>query len=121
MSGGGGEGGEVPTAAAVVAPEPRAWPAASGRPRRPPQLFPGADRVAVIVFKESERTGEPVSMGLVKRVVNDLLTHPEECHCGDCQAAVMAIWWAMLTAASAGLSEHAATSMAMLLLTVNAR
>ncbi len=40
---------------------------------------------------------------------------------GVCQAAAMAIWWAMLTAASAGLSEHAATSMAMLLLTVNAR
>jgi len=57
---------------------------------------------------------EPVSMGLVKRVVNDLLTHPEQCQFGACQAVAMAIWWAMLTAAWAGLSEHAATSMAML-------
>lgn len=70
--------------------------------------------MAAIVFKESERTGEPVSMGLVKRVVNDLLTHPEQCQFGACQPAAMAIWWAMSTAAWAGLSEHAATSMAML-------
>ncbi len=70
--------------------------------------------MAAIVFKESEHTGEPVSMGLVKRVVNDLLTHPEQCQFGACQAVAMAIWWAMLTAAWAGLSEHAATSMAML-------
>ena len=55
------------------------------------------------------------------RVIDHLLTHPEQFHCGACQAAAMAIWWAMLTAASPGLSEHAATSMAMLLLTVNAR
>lgn len=36
-------------------------------------------------------------------------------------ATFAAIWWAMLTAASTGLPEHAATSMATLLLTVNAR
>ena len=61
-------------------------------------------------------------MGLVKRVVNDLLTHPEQCQFGACQPAAMANWSTMLnTAAWAGLSANTVTSMATLLRTANAR
>jgi hypothetical protein len=45
---------------------------------------------------------------------------PERC-ASYSLATLAAIWWAMLTAVFPGLLGHAATSMAMLLLTVNAR
>ena len=48
------------------------------------------DLVAVDVFNAAQVTGEPVSMTLVRRVVDDLLTHPPECGCGYCEAAAIA-------------------------------
>jgi hypothetical protein len=48
------------------------------------------DLVAVDVFNAAQVTGEPVSMTLVRRVVDDLLTHPSECDCGHCEAAAVA-------------------------------
>jgi hypothetical protein len=48
------------------------------------------DMVAVDVFNAAQVTGEPISMTLVKRVVDDLLTHPPECGCGHCEAAAVA-------------------------------
>lgn len=48
------------------------------------------DMVAVDVFNAAQVTGEPVSMTLVRRVVDDLLTHPSTCDCGHCEAAAVA-------------------------------
>ncbi len=48
---------------------------------------PSVDRLAVLVFEQSQRTGELVTMDLVNQVVNELLTHPLKCHCGACQMA----------------------------------
>jgi hypothetical protein len=48
------------------------------------------DLVAVDVFNAAQVTGEPVSMTLVRRVVDDLLTHAPECDCGHCEAAAVA-------------------------------
>src|ERR1700749_3439518 len=48
------------------------------------------DLVAVDVANAAQVTAEPVSMTLVRRVVDDLLTHPPECGCGHCEAAAIA-------------------------------
>jgi hypothetical protein len=48
------------------------------------------DMVAVDVFNAAQVTGEPVSMTLVRRVVDDLLTHAPACECGHCEAAAVA-------------------------------
>jgi hypothetical protein len=48
------------------------------------------DLVAVDVFNAAQVTGEPISMTLVRRVVDDLLTHAPECGCGHCEAAAVA-------------------------------
>jgi len=48
------------------------------------------DLVAVDVFNAAQVTDEPVSMTLVRRVVDDLLTHPATCACGHCEAAAVA-------------------------------
>jgi hypothetical protein len=48
------------------------------------------DLVAVDVFNAAEVTGEPVTMALVRRLVDGLLTHPPECGCGRCEAAAIA-------------------------------
>jgi hypothetical protein len=48
------------------------------------------DLVAVDVFNAAEVTGEPVTMALVRRVVDGLLTHPPGCGCGRCEAAAIA-------------------------------
>ncbi|MDT5022925.1 MAG: hypothetical protein QOC88_996 [Mycobacterium sp.] len=48
------------------------------------------DLVAVDVFNAAQVTGEVVSMTLVRRVVDDLLTHPPACECGHCEAAALA-------------------------------
>jgi hypothetical protein len=46
------------------------------------------DLVAVDVFNTAQVIGEPVTMTLVRQVVDDLLTHPRECDCGHWQKAV---------------------------------
>ena len=48
------------------------------------------DLVAVDVFNAAQTTGDPLTMTLVKRVVDDLLTHSPECGCGHCEAAAIA-------------------------------
>jgi len=48
------------------------------------------DLVAVDVFNAAKVTGEPVTWALVRRVVDDLLTHPPDCACGHCEAAAVA-------------------------------
>jgi hypothetical protein len=48
------------------------------------------DLVAVDVFNAAQETGEPLTMALVRRVVDDLLIHPPECGCGRCEAAAIA-------------------------------
>ena len=60
-----------------------------------PRLDPASrkltdDLVAVDVFNAAQETGAPVTMALVGRVVDDLLTHPPECGCGRCEAAAIA-------------------------------
>jgi len=62
----------------------------------------------------SSASGDPAGGPLRSTAKSCQLTHPEQCQFGACQAVAVAIWRAMLTAAWAGLSEHAATSMAML-------
>jgi hypothetical protein len=48
------------------------------------------DMVAVDVFNAAQVIGEPVTMTLVRQVVDDLLSHPRECECGHCEAAAVA-------------------------------
>jgi hypothetical protein len=48
------------------------------------------DMVAVDVFNAAQVTGEPVTMTLVRRVIDDLLTHAPQCDCGHCEAATTA-------------------------------
>jgi hypothetical protein len=48
------------------------------------------DLVAVDVFNAAQVTGEPPTMALVRRVIDDLLTHLPECDCGHCEAASIA-------------------------------
>lgn len=72
------------------------------------------DLVAVDVFNASKVTGEPLTMTLVRRVVDDLLTHSPECDCGHCEAASIArvkdVWdiasgWQKAVAADTGSRE----------------
>ena len=48
------------------------------------------DLVAVDVFNAAKVSGEPLTMTLVRRVIDDLLTHPPSCECGRCEAAAIA-------------------------------
>jgi hypothetical protein len=48
------------------------------------------DLIAVDVFNAAQSRGEPVTMVLVRRVVDGLLAHPPECGCGRCEAAAIA-------------------------------
>jgi hypothetical protein len=48
------------------------------------------DLTAVDVFNAAQATGEPVTMVLVRHVVDGLLAHPPECDCGRCEAAAIA-------------------------------
>ncbi len=48
------------------------------------------DLVAVDVFNAAQVTGEPVTMTLVRQVVDDLLSHAPDCECGHCEAAAVA-------------------------------
>jgi hypothetical protein len=48
------------------------------------------DMVAVDVYNAAQVTGEPVTLSLVRQVIDDLLTHPPRCECGHCEAAATA-------------------------------
>lgn len=45
------------------------------------------DRLAVDVFTRAEHTGQPVTLGLVERRLEELRAHPAGCRCGLCDAA----------------------------------
>ena len=67
------------------------------------------DLIAVDVFNAAQSTGEPVTMVLVRRVVDGLLAHPPECGCGRCEAAVIARVGDVLNIASGWQRAIAAT------------
>ena len=46
--------------------------------------------VAVDVFNTAKMTGEHLTVTLVRRVIDDLLTHSPACDCGHCEAAAIA-------------------------------
>jgi hypothetical protein len=46
--------------------------------------------VAVDVFNAAQVMGEPLTAALVRRVIDDLLTHSPACDCGHCEAAAIA-------------------------------
>jgi hypothetical protein len=51
----------------------------------------GADNlIALDCFNAAQSAGEPVTTTLVRRVVDELLTHRTECDCGHCEAAAIA-------------------------------
>ena len=57
------------------------------------------DRLAIAVFEYAEETGEPVTLGLVKRRLDELRSHQPDCGCGLCAAAhavrAPGVWWVL--------------------------
>jgi hypothetical protein len=49
-----------------------------------------AELVAIDVFNAAQAANEPVTGDLVKRIVGELLAHPQDCACGRCEAAAIA-------------------------------
>jgi hypothetical protein len=46
-----------------------------------------AELVAIDVFQRAEATGQPITVGLVERRLDELRSHEPECACGLCTAA----------------------------------
>jgi hypothetical protein len=46
--------------------------------------------LAIDCFNAAQSAGEPVTTMLVRRVVDELVTHRTECDCGHCEAAAIA-------------------------------
>ncbi len=46
--------------------------------------------IAIDCFNAAQAAHEPVTMTLVRRVIDGLLAHPAECDCGHCEAAAIA-------------------------------
>lgn len=46
--------------------------------------------IAIDCYNAAQGAREPVTMALVRRVIDELLTHPAECECGHCEAAAIA-------------------------------
>jgi hypothetical protein len=46
--------------------------------------------IAIDCFNAAQSRHEPVTPMLVRRVVDDLLTHSSDCECGHCEAAAIA-------------------------------
>ena len=46
-----------------------------------------AELVAIDVFQRAEATGQPITLGLVERRLDELRSHEPECACGLCTAA----------------------------------
>jgi hypothetical protein len=67
------------------------------------------DLIAVDVFNAAQSTGQPLTMVLVRRVVDGLLAHPPECGCGRCEAAAIARVGDVLNIASGWQRAIAAT------------
>jgi len=48
-----------------------------------PKFWQRNDRVAVVVFEQAQQAGEPVSMGLVKRIIAELDETPPRRRCSS--------------------------------------
>jgi hypothetical protein len=46
--------------------------------------------IAIDCFNAAQSAGKPVTATLVRRIVDELLTHSTECECGHCEAASIA-------------------------------
>ncbi|WIM89785.1 hypothetical protein PT015_10365 [Candidatus Mycobacterium wuenschmannii] len=46
--------------------------------------------IAIDCFNAAQAASEVVTTALVRRVVEELLTHPTQCDCGHCEAAAIA-------------------------------
>ena len=46
-----------------------------------------AELVAIDVFQRAEATGQPITLGLVERRLDELRSQEPECACGPCTAA----------------------------------
>ena len=46
-----------------------------------------AELAAIDVFQRAEATGQPITLGLVERRLDELRSHEPECACGLCTAA----------------------------------
>jgi hypothetical protein len=46
--------------------------------------------IAIDCFNAAQSAGKPVTTKLVRRIVDELLTHRTECECGHCEAAAIA-------------------------------
>ena len=65
----------------------RAFP----RPHTEEMRMAGANNlIAIDCFNAAQSAGEPVTTTLVRRVVDELLTHRTGCDCGHCEAAAIA-------------------------------
>jgi hypothetical protein len=55
------------------------------------------DRLAIDVYRHAEETGQPITLGLVERRLDELRGHPQGCECGLCTAAASVgaggVWW----------------------------
>src|SRR5882672_5302092 len=68
-----------------VSPGPRCWHTAKVRVQE------AAELVAIDVYKRAEKTGERITLAVVKRRVAELLGHAPACRCGLlCEAAAKA-------------------------------
>lgn len=47
-----------------------------------------ADIVALEVYRSARNHDQPLSIGLVRSILSDLLSHHPECDCGLCSAAL---------------------------------
>jgi hypothetical protein len=45
------------------------------------------DSLAIDVYQHAESTGQPITLGLVERHLDELRSHEPECVCGLCTAA----------------------------------
>jgi hypothetical protein len=45
------------------------------------------DRLAIDVFNHAEATGQPITLGMVERHLDELRSHDPACGCGLCAAA----------------------------------
>jgi hypothetical protein len=67
------------------------------------------DKLAIDVYQHAESTGQPITLSLVERRLEELRSHEPECPCGLCTAAAAAGAPAVLYVARRWASGIAAT------------
>lgn len=68
--------------------KPPLWP--SGSHTWTMRMADADSLIAIDCYNAAQGAREPVTTALVRRVIDDLLTHPAECECGHCEAAAIA-------------------------------